>query len=139
MALNTRFFNLLERVALGDRGVAFDALHPGGHHIRLRLLLPQSFSPDELYLSFMTVDAFRFWLVVTAQALHSRLVDLSVFLSSRMADITVQYPCNMFLMGKGKVINFDLGIFESLVTFGALGMRHLGRLWQWDGPPRMTF
>ena len=38
----------------------------------------------------MTIGAFCLGLVVTTQALHSRLMDLSVLLSGSMTDIAVQ-------------------------------------------------
>jgi hypothetical protein len=62
-----------------------------------------------------------------------------MFLPCRVADIAVQDSGDMLLMGKGKVVNFNLGPFKSFMTLAALGVRHLGRLWQRDGPFGMTF
>jgi hypothetical protein len=75
---------------------------------------------------------------MTAQTLHPRLEDLAMFLSGGMTDITVQYPGNMFLVGKRETIDLNLGIFESFVTFGALGVGNVRGLWQRNGPLGMT-
>lgn len=138
MALNAGFLNLFKSVAARDRGVTLRTLY-SCHHVRLVLLLTQRFSPDEFHLILMTVRTFRFWLVVAAQTLHPRFVNLSMFLSCRVADIAVQDSGDMFLVGKGKVVNSDLRPFKSLMTLAAFGVRDLGRLWQGDGPFGMTF
>ena len=138
MALNAGFLNLFKRVAARDRGVTLRALY-SYHHVRLLLLLTQRFSPDEFHLILMTVRASRFRLMVAAQTLHPRLVNLSMFLPCRVADIAVQDSGDMLLMGEGKVVNSNLGPFKSLMTLAALGVRDLGRLWQRDGPFGMTF
>ena len=134
MTLDTGLFDLCQGVALRDGGVAFNTLYPFGHHIRLRFFLMKGFSSDEFHLGFVTIGAFRLWLVMAAQALHSRFVDLSMFLSCGVTDITVQYSCNMFLVRKREIVNFNLSIFKSLVTFGALRMGNLSCLWQRYGP-----
>jgi hypothetical protein len=125
-------------MALGNRGVTFRAPHGLGHDIRLGFFLAQGFSPDEFRLRLVTMGAPGFRLVVTAQALHPRLEDLPMFFSGGVTDITVQYPGDMFLMGKREVIDLDFGIFEPFVTFGALGVGNLRGLGKWNGPLGMA-
>lgn len=55
-----------------------------------------------------------------------------------MADVTVQYPCDVLPMGKGVVANSDLGILKSLVTFIALRMGDLDGLRQGNLPLGVT-
>ncbi len=76
--------------------------------------------------------------MMAAQALHFRPEDLPMLLSGGMADVAVQYPCDMLSMGKGVVVNPDLRVLKSLVAFAALRMGHLRGLWQGNRPFGMT-
>lgn len=58
--------------------------------------------------------------------------------SGSMADVAVQYPCDMLSMGKGVVVNPDLGVLISLMAFAAFGMGHLHGLGQGDCPLGMA-
>jgi len=118
--------------------MAFDTLYPVSHDVRTRFFLSEGFSSDELDLSFMTVGALGCRLVMTPQALHSRFVDLPVFLSGGMANVTIQYSCDMFSMGKRKVVNLNRCIFKSLVTLAALRMGDFIRLGQRESLLRMA-
>ena len=120
MTLNTGLFNLYQRVALRNGGVTLRAFYSNRHHIGLRFFLLKGFSPDELHLGFVTIGAFRCCLMVATQALHSCLEDLSVLLSGGMTVVAVQYSCNMLSVGKREVINLDLHVLKSLMTFATL-------------------
>jgi hypothetical protein len=76
--------------------------------------------------------------MMAAQTFHFRPEDLSVFLSGGMADVTVQYPCDVLPMGKRMVVNPDLGILKSLVTLVALRMGYLSGFRQGNRPFRVT-
>ena len=138
MTLNTGLFDLRQGVALRDGAVTFDTFYPIGHHIRVGLFFAERLSPNKLSLNFVTVSTFRCRLMMTAQALHFRPEDLPVLFSGGMADVAVQYPCDMLSMGKGVVVNPDLRVLKSLVAFAALRMGHLRGLWQGNRPFGMT-
>ncbi len=139
MALNASFLNLRKRMALGNRSMAFSALYFAGHDVRLRLLLTEGFSPDEKHLRLMAIGAFRFGLVVTAQALHPGLIDFSMLLAGNVTDITVQQSRDMFLVRERDPVNHNLRILKSSVAFAALRMGDLGCLRQWNRPFRVAF
>jgi hypothetical protein len=120
MTLNTGLFNLCQRVALRNGGVTLRAFYSDSHHIGLRFLLSECFSTDKLSLKVMTIRAFGCGSMVATQALHSCPKDLPVLLSCSVAGVTVQYSCNMFSVGKRVVINPDLYILKSLMTFATL-------------------
>jgi hypothetical protein len=125
MTLNTGLFNLCQRVAPRNGGVTLRAFYANSHHIGLRFFLLKGFSSDELHLRFVTIDAFRFRLVMTAQAFHSRFTDLSMFLPCRMACVAIQYSCNMFPVWKWEVVDLDFRILKPLVALTTLRMRDL--------------
>ncbi len=79
MALLTGPFHLCWGVALGDRGVAFDALHSFRHDIWEAFFLPEGLSLNKPDLCFMAIRTVRSGLMMTLQTLHPRLVNLSVF------------------------------------------------------------
>jgi len=81
VALHASPFNFRQGVTLGDGGMAFDTLHPFRHHIGQTFFLSEGFSLNELDLSFMTFRTIRCRLMMTPQALHSGLANLSMFLS----------------------------------------------------------
>ena len=120
MTLKAGLLDLIERMSLRDRGVAFGALDFAGHDIRLRLLLIECLSPDEHQLRLMAMGAVRLGLVVTAEAFHSRLVDLSVLLPGNMTDIAVEQSRDVLLMGEGDPVDHNLRIFKSSMAFTAL-------------------
>ena len=82
----------------------------------------------------MTIRAFRLRLVVAAQALHFRLMDLSVFLTGCVADRAIQNSSNVFPMRKGMAKDFDLRILKTPVAFVAFSMGYLCRIGQRNGP-----
>ena len=138
MTLHTGLLDRCQGVPLRDSGVTFDTFHRLRHHIGLGLLLAKALSLNELHLRFMAIDTLRLRLVMTTQTLHPRLEDLSMFLPRSVADVTVQNSCDMFLVGKRMAVNLNLCIFKSLVTFAALRMGNLDRLWQRNGSSGMT-
>ncbi len=76
--------------------------------------------------------------MMAAQALHSRLQDLAMFLSSRMAHGAVQNPWDVFAMGERNTVNLDFCVLESLVALGALRVSDFGRLGQRNGSLRVA-
>ncbi len=76
---------------------------------------------------------------MAAEALHSRLQNLSVLFSCRMTDVTVQNPRNMFAVWKRDSIDHNRLIFEPLVTLAALRMGNLRCLGERNGPFGVAF
>ena len=141
MTLHAGLFDLCQGVDFGEGVMAFNAFYHIGHHIRLRFLLAKGLSPEETDLLFVAPYTVGPLLMMTAQTFHFRPEDLSMFLPygvTGMADVAVQYPCDMLSMGKGVVVNPDLRVLKSLVAFAALRTGHLRGLWQGNRPFGMT-
>jgi hypothetical protein len=85
----------------------------------VRFFFSEGFSLNKPDLSFMAFRAIRCGLMVAPQALHSRPVNLSMFLSCRVAGVAVQYSCDMFPVWKWKVVDLDFCILKSLVALTA--------------------
>lgn len=99
--------------------MTFNTFHPLGHHIRQMFFLSEGFSLNKSELGIVAFRAVRCGLVMTAQTLHSRLMNLSVFLSCSVAGVAVQYSCDMFPVWKWKVVDLDFCILKSFVALTA--------------------